>query len=56
VVVSDSGVDIVAGKRAGAKTVAVLSGLFDERELRKEDPDLIIKNVRLLPKHLATRG
>lgn len=56
VVVSDSGVDILAGKRAGAKTVAVLSGLFDERELREENPDLIVENVRLLPKHLATRG
>lgn len=56
VIVSDSGVDIVAGKRAGAKTVAVLSGLFDERELKEENPDLIIENVRLLPKHLAPVG
>lgn len=56
VIVSDSGVDILAGKRAGAKTVAVLSGLFDQKELRKENPDLIIENVTLLPKHLATLG
>lgn len=55
VVVSDSGVDIQAGKRAGVKTVAVLSGLFSEEELRKENPDLIIENVRLLPKHLEAR-
>jgi HAD superfamily hydrolase (TIGR01509 family) len=53
VIVSDSGVDIRAGKRAGAKTVAVLSGLFDEQELREDDPDLIIENVRLLSEHLA---
>ena len=52
VVVSDSGVDIQAGKSAGAKTVAVLSGLFSEDELRKEKPDLIIRNVNYLPMHL----
>ncbi len=53
VVVSDSGVDIQAGKRAGAKTVAVLSGLFQREELMKESPDLIIDNVRRLPEHLV---
>jgi len=53
VVVSDSGVDIQAGKRAGAKTVAVLSGLFEEEELMKENPDLIIDDVRRLPEHLV---
>ena len=53
VVVSDSGVDIQAGKRAGAKTVAVLSGLFEREELMKESPDLIIDNVRRLPEHLV---
>jgi phosphoglycolate phosphatase len=52
VVVSDSGVDIRAGKSAGAKTIAVLSGLFSEEELRKEKPDLIIRNVNYLPIHL----
>lgn len=53
VVVSDSGVDIQAGKRAGAKTVAVLSGLFEREELMKENPDLIIDDVRRLPEHLV---
>jgi phosphoglycolate phosphatase len=49
VVVSDSGVDIQAGKRAGATTIAVLSGFFDERELREEAPDLIVEDISCLP-------
>jgi len=52
VVISDSGVDIQAGKSAGAKTVAVLSGLFKKEELRKEKPDLIVKDITHLPEHL----
>ncbi len=52
IVVSDSGVDIQAGKSAGAKTVAVLSGLFGEEELRKEIPDRIIRDINCLPEHL----
>jgi phosphoglycolate phosphatase-like HAD superfamily hydrolase len=38
-----------AGKAAGAKTVAVLSGLFSRGELASEKPDLILKDVSLLP-------
>jgi phosphoglycolate phosphatase len=53
VVVSDSGVDIQAGKSAGAKTVVVLSGLFEKEELRKEKPDLIIKDINDLSEHLV---
>lgn len=52
VVVSDSGVDIQAGKLAGARTVAVLSGLFKKEELKKEKPDLIIEDVTALPNWL----
>ncbi len=52
VVVSDSGVDIRAGKSAGAKTVAVLSGLFRREELKMEKPDLIIKDINCLPEYL----
>jgi len=48
-VVGDSIVDIQAGKAAGAKTIAVLSGLFSREELEKENPDLIVKNINLLP-------
>ena len=55
-VISDSGVDIQAGRRAGAKTVAVLSGLFSEKELNKESPDLIIESVRRLPNHVVPTG
>lgn len=52
VVVSDSGVDIQAGKLAGARTVAVLSGLFKKEELRKETPDIVIEDVTALPSWL----
>jgi len=47
-VVGDSIVDIQAGKSAGAKTIAVLSGLFSREELEKEKPDLIIENINSL--------
>ena len=49
VIAGDSISDIRAGKAAGAKTVAVLSGLFSRRELAEENPDLIIKDVTELP-------
>jgi HAD superfamily hydrolase (TIGR01509 family) len=49
IIVGDSISDIRAGKAAGAKTVAVLSGLFSRQELAKENPDLIIKDATALP-------
>jgi phosphoglycolate phosphatase len=49
VMVGDSVSDMRAGKAAGAKTVAVLSGLFSREELAGEKPDLILKDVGLLP-------
>jgi HAD superfamily hydrolase (TIGR01509 family) len=49
VVVGDSVADIKAGKTAGAKTVAVLSGIFSREELEKEKPDIILENVNKLP-------
>ena len=49
VMVGDSVSDVRAGKAAGAKTVAVLSGLFSREELAGENPDLILKDVSLLP-------
>jgi phosphoglycolate phosphatase-like HAD superfamily hydrolase len=52
VVISDSGVDLKAGRSAGAKTVAVLSGLFGKEELEEEKPDLIVRSVNDLPQHL----
>lgn len=52
VVVGDSVVDVRAGKNAGAKTVAVLSGIYSCAELQAEKPDLILENVGLLPDFL----
>jgi phosphoglycolate phosphatase len=52
-VVGDSIVDIKAGKSAGAKTAAVLSGLFSKKELETEKPDLILENISALPQHLS---
>jgi len=49
VVVGDSVADIKAGKTAGAKTVAVLSGIFSRKELKREKPDLILESVNQLP-------
>ncbi len=54
-VVGDSVADIKAGKTAGAKTVAVLSGIFSREELEREKPDLILENVNQLP-DLLTRA
>jgi len=49
-VVGDSIVDIHAGKSAGARTVAVLSGLFSRKELEREKPGLIIEDINWFPK------
>ncbi len=49
IVVGDSVADIKAGKKAGAKTVAVLSGIFTRKELEREKPDLILENIKELP-------
>jgi HAD superfamily hydrolase (TIGR01509 family) len=48
-IIGDSVSDIKAGKAAGAKTAAVLSGLFSQQELAKLNPDLILKDVTQLP-------
>lgn len=52
IITGDSISDIRAGKAAGAKTAAVLSGLFSQTELAKENPDLILKNINMLPNHI----
>jgi len=44
-VVGDTVVDIVMGKRAGAQTVGVLCGFGEEHELSKAGADLILKNT-----------
>jgi HAD superfamily hydrolase (TIGR01509 family) len=49
IVVGDSITDVKAGKKSGAKTVAVLSGIFTREELEREKPDLILENINELP-------
>jgi phosphoglycolate phosphatase len=51
-IVGDSVTDIKAGKAAGAKTVAVLSGLYTKQELATLNPDLILKDAPQLPNHI----
>ena len=47
-VVGDSVIDIAAGKAAGTKTTAVLSGLYTKQELIKLNPDFILEDVTKL--------
>lgn len=55
-VVGDSVADTRAGKTAGMKTIAVLSGIFTKEELEKEKPDLILKSINELPDFLEYAG
>jgi HAD superfamily hydrolase (TIGR01509 family) len=48
----DSVNDVRAGKAAGARTVALLSGLFLHAELARECPDLILPDVNVLPEFI----
>jgi HAD superfamily hydrolase (TIGR01509 family) len=43
--VGDATVDIVAGKAAGMKTIAVLTGVDDYEALKGENPDMILDSV-----------
>lgn len=52
IIAGDSVNDVRTGKAAGAKTVAVLSGLFKRDELAKECPDLILPNISSLPEFI----
>ena len=52
IIAGDSVNDVRAGKAAGARTVAVLSGLFRCEELIKECPDLVLNDVNALPKFI----
>jgi len=49
IIVGDSINDVRAGKAAGIKTIAVLSGIFSFQELFKENPSLILQNINYLP-------
>jgi pyrophosphatase PpaX len=48
IVVGDSPRDIEAGRAAGAKTVAVLTGPFSRSTLRKAAPDFMVEKVSSL--------
>ncbi len=50
VYVGDSYVDLVAGKRAGVRTIGVLTGFCNRQALEDGDPDMIIKSVADLRK------
>lgn len=54
-VIGDSVIDVRAGKKAGARTIAVLSGLFDESTLKVENPDMIIESIAKLPSLLSPK-
>jgi 2-phosphoglycolate phosphatase len=56
VVVGDSFVDIVAGRAAGAHTVAALYGYGDPQELAASRPDATIAAFSQLPRVLRTLG
>jgi phosphoglycolate phosphatase len=52
IIVGDTTVDVRAGKRAGAMTVAVLCGLGERTELEQLRPDLILESTAQLVQHL----
>ncbi len=53
VIAGDSTVDVMAGKAAGSRTIAVLSGLYSREELQAADPDFIINQIAELPQIIA---
>lgn len=50
--IGDSIYDIIAGKKAGIKSIGVLTGHYSRMLLKKQDADYIIKSVKELPKLL----
>ncbi len=54
VVVGDSPVDILAGRAAGARTVAAAYGYGNRSELLAAEPDAVIERISDLPETLAT--
>jgi HAD superfamily hydrolase (TIGR01509 family) len=51
--VGDATVDIVAGKAAGMRTIAVLTGVDDYEALKGENPDMILDSVSQLEERLC---
>ena len=50
--VGDATVDVVAGKAAGMRTIAVLTGVDDYEALKGEGPDVILDSVSQLAERL----
>ena len=48
VMIGDTTVDILAGRRAGAQTMGLLCGFGTERELRKAGADVVLKDLEEL--------
>ena len=55
VYIGDTLGDIIEGKKAGAKTVAVTWGWHDENRLKKGKPDYMVRNPKELIKLFQTR-
>jgi phosphoglycolate phosphatase-like HAD superfamily hydrolase len=53
VVVGDTEADVAAAREIGALAVAVTSGIRSEAVLRRSEPDLLVEDIRSLPKVLA---
>lgn len=54
IMVGDSEDDIIAGKKAGAKTIAVLWGYRSRKELENANPDYVVESVEQLRTVLFT--
>jgi len=52
VMIGDSTVDIIAGKRAGIPVIAVLTGRHKRKELEKYKPKYIVRSFAKVPKAL----
>jgi HAD superfamily hydrolase (TIGR01509 family) len=50
--VGDSKADIIAGKSAGVKVIAVSTGVASSDQLAEERPDYMLDNLALLPDHI----
>jgi len=53
VFVGDSRVDVIAGKKAGVKTVAIHTGVASKELLTEEEPDYVLADLDLLFSYLG---
>jgi len=49
IIIGDTEEDVIAGKKLGIKTIAVLSGIRCKKYLKNYNPDVIIKDISNLP-------